>query len=159
MVSWQAFTAAAPELAELVRARFDAHKHKTMATIRADGSPRICGTEVELSNGQLLLGGMPGNRRFQDLRRDPRVAIHSGSDDPDDGWAGDAKLSGVAVEISYQQAREILGDGLPELPSGPFEMFRIEITEASVVRLGDSAEQMLIIDRWNSKDGARTIRR
>ena len=38
-------------------------------------------------------------RKALDLRRDPRFALHSGSDDPP-GWAGDAKLAGVAEEIT-----------------------------------------------------------
>ena len=49
MATWTEFSAAAPELAERVKATFDAHKHKTMATLRKDGSPRISGTEVEFS--------------------------------------------------------------------------------------------------------------
>ena len=53
MASWTEFSAAAPELAERVKKRFDAHKHKTMATLRKDGSPRISGTEVEFRDGEL----------------------------------------------------------------------------------------------------------
>ena len=44
MPSWSEFEAAAPELAARVRVRLDAHVHKTLATLRADGSPRISGT-------------------------------------------------------------------------------------------------------------------
>ena len=40
------FAAAAPELAAAVHERLDAHRHKTIATIRSDGSPRISGTEA-----------------------------------------------------------------------------------------------------------------
>src|ERR1700722_20216966 len=39
--TWGEFQAQQPEFAERVRALFDAHKHKTIATLRADGSPRI----------------------------------------------------------------------------------------------------------------------
>ena len=48
MASWSEFAAAAPELAERVQALLDAHKHKTIATLRRDGSPRISGTESAL---------------------------------------------------------------------------------------------------------------
>jgi hypothetical protein len=99
MASLEEFSAEAPDLAAEVGARMEAHRYKTMATIRADGSPRISGTEVELRGGRVYLGGMPGNQRFADLRRDPRVAIHSGSDDPQ-VWTGDAKLSGRAIEVT-----------------------------------------------------------
>ena len=99
VATWQEFSEQAPELAARVFERFEAHRHKTMATIRADGSPRICGTEVPIKLGEVWLGGMTGNRRFADLRRDPRVAIHSASEDPD-VWTGDAKIAGRAVEVT-----------------------------------------------------------
>jgi len=46
MTAWREFEAAEPEFARRVRAPFDAHKHKTIATLRADGSPRISGIET-----------------------------------------------------------------------------------------------------------------
>ena len=36
-----------PEFAARVRAAFDAHAHKFLATLRADGSPRISGIEMQ----------------------------------------------------------------------------------------------------------------
>ena len=33
--------------------------------------------------------------KARDLQRDPRFALHSGSEEPAD-WSGDAKLAGVA---------------------------------------------------------------
>ena len=48
-----------------------------------------------------------------DLRRDPRVAIHSPSNDPDEAhpgaWSGDAKLAGRAVEVTDPAVREAFG--------------------------------------------------
>src|SRR5690348_14344911 len=89
MPSWSDFEAAAPELAARVRARLDAHVHKTLATVRRDGSPRISGTETQLADGELWIGSMWQAQKARDLQRDPRFAIHSGSDDPP-GWDGDA---------------------------------------------------------------------
>ena len=88
MASWSEFTAAAPELAERVRERFDAHKHKTMATIRRDGSPRISGTETQIKDGELWIGSMWKAVKALDLQRDPRFAIHSATEDPDKDWRG-----------------------------------------------------------------------
>jgi hypothetical protein len=48
MPSWSEFEQQAPDLAAQVRERLDAHVHKTLATIRRDGSPRISGTETEI---------------------------------------------------------------------------------------------------------------
>ena len=46
MPSWAEFAAAEPELAAKVRERFGIRKHKTMASLRKDGSPRQLFAEV-----------------------------------------------------------------------------------------------------------------
>ena len=102
MATWGEFCAAEPDLARRVRERLTAHKHLTMATLRADGGPRISGTEVEFSaDGELRIGSMTGAVKARDLRRDARVALHSPTVDPgEDGtsWPGEAKVAGRAVE-------------------------------------------------------------
>src|ERR1700738_2123666 len=104
MASWTEFASAEPVLARRVEERFRIRKHKTLATLRKDGSPRISGIEVEFADGQLYLGMMPGSLKLHDLERDPRLALHSPTEDPPDGrpqaWAGEAKLAGVAVEVA-----------------------------------------------------------
>jgi len=158
MVTWAEFERREPAFAAAVAARFEAHKHKTMATIRADGGPRICGTEAEFVDGDLWLGGMTGNRRFADLRRDPRVAIHSGSDDPD-VWSGDARVGGTAIEVTDEAGQARFRAGAGEVPPEPFELFRIDLTEAVLVRLDDARENLLI-DTWRVDRGVTsTVRR
>jgi hypothetical protein len=51
--SWGEFAEGQPAFAERVRELFDFRKHKTLATLRADGSPRIGGIEVEFAGGQV----------------------------------------------------------------------------------------------------------
>ena len=146
MPSWSDFEAAAPELAARVRERLDAHRHKTIATIRADGAPRISGIEAQVEGGELWIGSDRDALKARDLLRDPRFALDSGSDDPpaDPGqassWAGDAKLAGIAVEE----------------PRPDHVRFRLDIREASTVRVdGDK----LVIDVWNPGRGVRRITR
>ena len=93
-----------PEFAARVRAAFDAHAHKFLATLRADGSPRISGIEMDFVAGEPWLAGMPGSVKFTDLRRDPRFALHSGSPEPD-AFAADAKLSGRATQVTDPDER------------------------------------------------------
>lgn len=104
MASWQDFVQAAPGFSRRAEALFTAHRHHTMATVRKDGAPRISGTEIEIAFGELCVGMMPATRRAADLRRDPRIAIHSHSVDPPEGnpgaWSGEAKLFGRAVELT-----------------------------------------------------------
>jgi Pyridoxamine 5'-phosphate oxidase len=155
MPSWSDFEAEAPELAERVQARLDAHRHKTLATIRRDGSPRISGTEAGIVDGELWIGSMWQALKARDLQRDPRFALHSGSDEPDD-WSGDAKLAGVAEEITDpKRVAQINGESAP---SGPSHLFRLDLREVSVVGLDDS-RKAIEIQVWTPGRGVRTIKR
>lgn len=102
MVAWKDFKAAAPEFAERVRRLFDAGRHKTIATLGADGSPRISGIECEFTDeGDLRFGSMTAARKGADLRRDPRFALHGPTLHPEPGreadWTGEAKIAGRAI--------------------------------------------------------------
>jgi hypothetical protein len=149
MASWSEFAAAAPALAERVRERFDAHKHKTMATIRKDGGPRISGTECEFKDGELWIGSMWQAVKALDLQRDPRFAIHSATEDPEN-WLGEAKIAGTAEEILDPEAvREGNGEAGE---GGPSHRFRLDITEASAVGLNPEKTK-LVIDVWTPERG------
>jgi hypothetical protein len=143
MPSWSEFEAEAPALAERVRAHLDAHTHKTLATLRRDGSPRISGIESEIKDGELWIGSMLQARKARDLQRDPRCALHSGSEDPPD-WTGDAKLAGVAEEIL-------------DAP-GPSHLFRLDLQEVSTVGL-DEERKAIVIEVWTPGGGVRTMKR
>ena len=155
MPSWSHFAAEAPELAERVRERLDAHVHKTLATLRRDGGPRISGTETQLVDGELWIGSMWQARKARDLQRDPRFALHSGSDEPAE-WAGDAKLAGTAEEITDPaRVRAINGQAAE---SGPSHLFRLDLREVSTVGL-DEGRTQLVIQVWTPEHGVRTIKR
>jgi Pyridoxamine 5'-phosphate oxidase len=155
MASWSEFEAAAPELAQRVRERLDAHRHKTIATIRRDGSPRISGIETEVRDGELWTGSMWHGVKALDLQRDPRFALHSGSDEPSE-WKGDAKLAGVAEEITDPERRAAINGG--QAPSGPSHLFRLDLREVSTVGL-DETRKLLEIEVWTPERGVRTFTR
>ena len=143
--TWTEFRREAPDLADAIAGRFAAHLHHVLATLRRDGSPRLSGTEVELHDGDLWLGMMPGSRKALDLRRDPRLALHSAPVETDLA-AGDARLGGRAVEITDQAAAKSVfaATGHGDVP-GDSLLFRLELTDASLIRVrGDQ----LLIDSW-----------
>jgi hypothetical protein len=155
MATWTEFEAEAPDLATRVRELLDAHTHKTLATVRRDGGPRISGTESAFRDGDLWIGSMWEALKARDLRRDPRFALHTGSDEPSE-WQGDAKLAGVAEEVTDpERVRRINGD---KAPPGPSHLFRLDLTEVSTVGLDDGRTQ-LIIRVWKPGEGVREIRR
>src|ERR1700685_2319859 len=101
VTAWKAIEQTEPEFAGRVRRLLDAGRHKTIATLRADGSPRVSGIECEFTDGHLRFGSMTGARKGADLKRDPCFALHGPTFHPDEGqdsdWPGDAKISGRAI--------------------------------------------------------------
>ena len=147
-----------PEFAARVRTAFDAHGHKILATLRADGAPRVSGIEARFAGGELWLAGMPRSVKFADLRRDPRMALHSGSDEPD-AFSADAKVSGRAVEVTDPEelARFTGGQGAPaEAPS--FELFRIDLEQVVLTAVSEEKDA-LVISSWRPGRGLTRTRR
>jgi hypothetical protein len=153
MAAWQDIERAETEFAQRVRALFDARRHKTIATVRADGSARISGIDAVLEAGELVFGSMPnaqGPRKGTDLRRDPRFALHTATVDPVEGfeaqWPGEAKISGRAI------------------PAGPItegldgDRFHADIAEVVHTHLNQEAT-MLVIEWWTPTRGLRRIER
>jgi general stress protein 26 len=162
MATWDDVRKAAPELSAAVQRSFDAHIHKTLATLRADGSPRISGQEASFREGELWLGMMPDSRKARDLERDPRLALHSAMVDPEMP-DGDAKLSGRAEEVTDRetfawfvgQEREEKGEEPPE----PFHLFRVEVDEIVLTTLGGDPPDHLVIETWREHRGITRVER
>ncbi|HEY7135231.1 MAG TPA: pyridoxamine 5'-phosphate oxidase family protein [Acidimicrobiia bacterium] len=160
MASWSDVVRAAPELARLVHARFQATGLGLLATVRRDGAPRISGIEPLFASGELWLGSMPEARKGADLRRDPRFALHSATTDKD-VTDGDAKVSGRAVLIDDLATTERFVDAFRtetgRAPDpGTFDLFRAEVTAVSMLR---PAGDHLDIDWWDEATGVHHVDR
>jgi hypothetical protein len=147
MAAWQDVEQAEPDFAARVQKLFNAGRHKTIATLRADGSPRISGIECEFADGELRFGSMPGAHKGADLRRDPRFALHGPTIHPEEGkeaeWPGEAKITGSAV------------------PAGPAEggdLFVADISGAVITRLNPEAT-LLVIESWTPARGLTVAER
>jgi hypothetical protein len=145
VASWSEVEGEAAELAARARKIFEARKHKTLATLRRDGSPRISGTEVEFADGEMWFGSMWKSVKALDLERDPRFALHSGSADPP-AWKADAKVAGRVEEVTDPELKAA------HVPSGPAHLFRADITELVVTGLGDPPDH-LAIESWHEGRG------
>jgi nitroimidazol reductase NimA-like FMN-containing flavoprotein (pyridoxamine 5'-phosphate oxidase superfamily) len=151
MARWAEFQAAERDMADRVAERFAIRKHKTLATLRKDGSPRISGIETEFENGEIYLGMMPDSRKLHDLRRDPRLALHSPTDDPPidrpSSWRGEAKIAGRAAEVSAA-ASPVAGAG----------RMRVDITEVVLTYLNEAGDR-LVVESWHPGRGRHRIER
>jgi Pyridoxamine 5'-phosphate oxidase len=149
MATWRDVETAEPEFARRVRALFDARKHKTIATLRADGSPRISGIEAGFEEGELVFGSMPNARKGADLRRDPRFALHGATIDPVAGseadWPGEAKISGRAIAAG-------------PTTEGASDHFQADIADVVHTHLDDKATR-LVVEWWTPTHGLRRIER
>jgi hypothetical protein len=150
MTAWQDVERSSPEFAQRVRALFDAHRHKTIATLRADGSPRISGIEAAFEDGELVFGSMPNARKGADLRRDPRFALHSATVDPIDGseaqWPGEAKISGRAIAAG------------PGTGGAGGDRYHADIAEVVHTHLNEKAT-LLVVEWWTPAHGLRSVER
>ena len=153
--SWADFEEADPQLAESVRSRLESHRHVVMASLRADGSPRLSGMEAPVRSGHLWLAMTPGSRKAADLARDPRFSLHSAPDThrlP----KGDARLEGVAVPADPDQEAEFI-EGHHHHLEDPSMMvlFTALISRVVLVRVADNT---LLIESW-TPSGGRTSQR
>jgi hypothetical protein len=155
MAAWREVEAAEPAFAARVRALFDAGRHKTIATLRADGAPRISGIECEFDDGELRFGSMTAARKGADLARDPRFALHGPTFHPEEGkeeeWPGEAKIAGRAIA-----AGAIEGQGDNAGPQG--ELFTADITEVVITHLDPEATK-LVIESWTPSRGLQVVER
>lgn len=142
MARWADIERAEPEFAKRVQALFDAGRHKTIATIRKDGSPRISGIECEFVDGEVRFGSMDNARKLADLQRDPRVGLHGPTFHPVEGqekdWPGEAKIHGTA--------------------HGAGEAWTIDIREVAITHLNEEATR-LVVEWWTPDGGHQQIER
>ena len=132
MAAWSEIEAEAPALAGRARELFDARKHKTLATLRRDGSPRISGIEATSPTATSQFGSMRTQR--EGARPPARPALrpaqrHRRAAD----WTGDAKVAGLAHEVRAHH-------------------FRGDIRELVVVYIGDPRDH-LVIASWHEGRG------
>lgn len=158
---WQLLADEAPEHAQRVWASLGARRNAVLATLRADGSPRLSGIEAKVFDGQLWLGSMPGAWKAHDLHRDPRFALHNSTAEETVSGFGDARVSGRARPVHAESTRRRYAEWLAEHAGfdprpGGFELFRADLAEAMLVRV---ETDQLVFDVWRPGRGVCRYRR
>ena len=152
MADWDAFAAAAPDLAAAGRGRIEATELVLVGTIKADGSPRISPVEPDFVDGDLMFGMMWQSHKAKDLVRDPRCVVHSPVSDRH-GSEGEFKLIGVAREVSEPRRRELYKDTIERRiewrPEEPFHLFALDIERAWWIVYRDDSRT---VHRWPDPD-------
>ncbi|MEU4416601.1 pyridoxamine 5'-phosphate oxidase family protein [Nocardia salmonicida] len=160
MTTWSQFTEEAPNVAALFLRRHQATgKLCMLATLRADGSPRISPIEPVIFEGMLVLAGMPNTRKFDDLARDPRFCLHTATVDTRVS-DGDAKLFGTVTDLQDETvharfAQKLFDDSGFDIRGEKFDHFYIaDLTGASTVEVVDDR---LDITVWKPGSGETIV--
>jgi PPOX class probable F420-dependent enzyme len=114
----------------------------TLVTLNEDGSPNVTMAWVGLEGDEVVIGTLPEQRKLQNLRREPRVAVSLQTGRVNEyGLAeylvlhGRARVTeGGAPELLQRLARTYLGPDVtfPPMPNSPPGF----VTRISVERIG-----------------------
>jgi hypothetical protein len=156
-MQWDEFVKACPEIGEQAQERFARDELVLLGTLRRDGWPRISPCEVDMAEGHLMLGMMWRSPKALDLRRDPRLAVHSVQCDRNAAQP-DVKLYGRGVDITDPSLREAFREAIrarihwaPDEPG--FHLFTLDVSRAASVAFGSGEER---VTAWDPNDGLRT---
>jgi pyridoxamine 5'-phosphate oxidase-like protein len=157
---WHEFETQQPTLAGIGARKLTGPGVILVGTIRRDGSPRISPVEPLLWDGDLWLCMGLGSHKAADLRRDPRILVHSIVTNRT-GQGGEYKLRGTAAEDTdtATQARcaEQVASRLGWRPEpGKFHLFRVDLGDITFIRWDDATNDQYVT-RWPA--GTEVVRR
>ncbi|UYN95592.1 MAG: pyridoxamine 5'-phosphate oxidase family protein [Enhydrobacter sp.] len=151
-VAWAEFGGVVPELESFGRARLE-RRVAYLATIRADGSPRLHPVSAFIGTGGLFLYMEPTSPKVADLRRDPRYTLHCGVED-DSGGGGEFCVSGRANEVIEQQRRSeafVFARQAGYRPAERHVLFELRLVRAfSTIYQGGAQRR-----HWSADEGGR----
>jgi hypothetical protein len=151
IATWGEYARTNPANAKLVADVFRSHPHHVVATIRSDGSPRLGGTSVFVTEEDLWIGTKSNSFRTKDLLRDSRCALYSAPID-EHLVRPDIQIDGVAQRADEEKTRELLSAvGEPEDAA----VFLLQIRALRILTV-DRDE--LVIESWSPATGTK-IRR
>lgn len=132
MATWQEFTGATPELAAFGTQRLEG-KVAYLATLRADGAPRVHPVTPHVARGYLFVYMEPTSPKAHDLRRDSRYALHCSVEDTS-GGEGEFSIRGQAQVIDDPTVRAALFEAAKAAgyhPQDRYVVFALSIENAS----------------------------
>jgi hypothetical protein len=151
-MTWDALAKGAPELAREGWRRFERTRVALLGTNRADGTPRISPVEPFVLEGNLVFGVMR-SPKWDDLKRDARVVLHSSVSDIN-GSEGEFKVYGRAIATDDPAIRTHADAWWSSRPRDQSAVFAIDILEAVLVAWSPEFDKMQTT-RWTPGAGAR----
>jgi general stress protein 26 len=127
MATWAQFAEAAPELATIGSELFEQHQLAYLATVRADGSPRLHPVSPKIIAGRLYVCTPRSSPKAADQLRDGRYVMHllPGKNDDEFRVRGRARLVTERAELE-----RVLAQG-PHYFRAEDYLFEYDIQEAA----------------------------
>lgn len=129
-MSWNNLETAEPELAAFGTERFVSSGVAYLATVRADGAPRVYPVTPIIGEGRLFLFMEPTSPKGHDLQRDGRYAMHS-SVENSSGSGGEFFISGRARLVEDPAVRQIATNAARYTPADRYILFELDLEQAS----------------------------
>jgi hypothetical protein len=165
VASWSEFAAAEPRLASAIQELV--HQYGPglgyLATVRADGGPRVHPVSPVIADGGLYCFLLDSPKR-RDLERDGRYALHSF---PPEASDDEAFLSGRARPVSDHTIVDLLAQRMRAEPRVNWRLFEFTVDVAMVVRRsatptvgagGEATARQVWRDPTRRRRGGRTGR-
>ena len=149
MSSWSEFNIDAPELSAFGRARLQ-YRTAYLATIRADGSPRVHPVSPMLAGDGLFIYMEPTSPKGHDLGRDARYAMHCAVED-NSGGQGEFLVRGTARVVFDASVREQTFEHARRIgfePQERYVLFELSVEEAMSTVYEDGEPKLT---RWVQK--------
>ena len=146
MSTWKTFAAAEPELAAFGAQRFGGGV-AYLATVKADGAPRLHPVTPIVGEEQLFLFMEPTSPKGHDLRRDGRYALHCAVRDSE-GGEGEFLVSGRATFVEDPSLRAEAVRSASYTPQERYILFTLTVESAQATVYSESGP---VRRRWKKE--------
>lgn len=145
-MSWHNLETAQPELAAFGVERFVRFGVAYLATVRADGSPRVHPVTPIVGQGHLFLFMEPTSPKGYDLRRHGRYALHCAVNNSS-GESGEFFCSGQATLIDDTAIRRLATELATYTPADRYVLYELTVEQAACISYNDGQPMR---QRWNA---------
>jgi hypothetical protein len=135
MSTWGEFRAGHPSLAAFGAERLG-HAPAYLATVRADGAPRVHPVTPVIGDDHLFVFMEPTSPKGRDMRERGSYALHCAVPDME-GTGGEFHVNGTATLVDDPELRTLAVASASYKPADRYILFELNVTEARCNGYGD----------------------